>query len=178
MIKTSGLKFNKNNPRAIKGEKLDKLKSSIQDFSKMMALRPIVVDETNTVLGGNMRLKAIKALGLKEIPDEWVKKVDNLTEEEKRRFIVEDNVSFGDWDFELLSENWDVEELEEWGLDLVLPDKDFNADDFFEKPDGSKNSKFRIILDFTSEEEYNEVLKGFEKYTGPKEKVLLKLLAE
>ncbi len=178
MIKTSGLKFNKNNPRAIKGEKLDKLKSSIQDFSKMMALRPIVVDETNTVLGGNMRLKAIKALGLKEIPDEWVKKVDNLTEEEKRRFIVEDNVSFGDWDFELLSENWDLEELEEWGLDLVLPDKDFDADDFFEKSDGSKNSKFRIILDFTSEEEYNEVLKGFEKYTGPKEKVLLKLLAE
>lgn len=87
MIKVSQLKRNPRNPRQIKGEKLELLKASVASFQKMMTLRPMIVDENNIVLGGNMRLAAIKALGLKEIPDDWVKRVDDLTEDEKAEFI-------------------------------------------------------------------------------------------
>lgn len=84
----------------------------------MMSLRPIVVDSDNMVLGGNMRLKALQHLKFKTIPDEWVKNAAELTEDEKRRFIIADNVSGGEWDVADLAANWDKEELEAWGLDL------------------------------------------------------------
>lgn len=118
IVKVSELKRNKNNPRQIKGEKLELLKKSIGSFQKMMSLRPMIVDEDNVVLGGNMRLDAIKALGLKEIPDEWVKKVDDLTEGEKREFIIKDNVGFGEWDWDELGNSWDDLPLADWGLDV------------------------------------------------------------
>jgi DNA modification methylase len=117
-MKVSSLKKNPNNPRQIKGEKLELLKKSVTEFSKMMSLRPIIIDETNTVLGGNMRLAAIKALGMKEIPDDWVKCADDLTEAEKREFIVKDNAGFGEWDWDLLANNWSDLPLNDWGLDL------------------------------------------------------------
>lgn len=109
---------NPNNPRLIKDDKFKKLVKSIQEFPKMMALRPIVIDENNIVLGGNMRLKALKELGYKEIPDDWVKKASDLTPDEIRRFIIADNVGFGEYNWEVLTNEWDVEELSEWGLDL------------------------------------------------------------
>ena len=86
-----------------------------------MSLRPIVVDNNMMILGGNMRYKALQHLGFKEIPDEWVKRAADLTEEEARRFIIADNVSGGEWDIEDLVQNWDRTELEEWGLDLDWP---------------------------------------------------------
>ena len=117
-MKVSQLKKNPNNPRQIKGEKLELLKKSVGSFQKMMALRPIIIDENNVVLGGNMRLAAIKALGLREIPDDWVKRADDLTEDEKREFIVKDNAGFGEWDYDALANGWDDLPLTEWGLDL------------------------------------------------------------
>lgn len=117
-MKLSQIKLNPNNPRVIKDEKFAKLVKSITEFPKMMALRPIVINNDNVVLGGNMRLKALKEIGYKEIPDEWVKRADDLTEDEARRFIIADNVGFGEHDWEMLANEWDVEELGEWGLDI------------------------------------------------------------
>lgn len=82
----------------------------------MMELRPIIVDEDNMILGGNMRYKALKELGYKEIPDTWVKKASELTDEEKKEFIVKDNVGFGDWDWELIANEWDEAQIEDWGM--------------------------------------------------------------
>lgn len=84
----------------------------------MMELRPIVVDENSIVLGGNMRLKALCEIGYKEVPEEWVKNVSDLTEEEKKEFIIKDNVGFGEWDWDELANNWDIQELSDWGMDL------------------------------------------------------------
>lgn len=118
MIKLSKIKPNPNNPRIIKDDKFEKLKKSIEDFPKMMELRPMVINSDNIVLGGNMRLKALKELGYKEVPDEWIKNADDLTEDEQRQFIIKDNVGFGEHDWEMLQADWDLSELEEWGLDI------------------------------------------------------------
>ncbi len=83
-----------------------------------MVLRPIIVDENSVILGGNMRFEAIRSLGMKEIPDEWVKRADKLTAEQKREFIVKDNANFGDWNFDLLANEWSDLPLVEWGLDI------------------------------------------------------------
>jgi ParB-like chromosome segregation protein Spo0J len=117
-MKASALKENPDNPRKIDPIKLEKLINSIHEFPAMMELRPIVVDAENTVLGGNMRLTAIRKLGMKEIPDTWVKRATDLTDEEKQRFIIADNVGFGDWDWQALQEGWDANDLGEWGLDV------------------------------------------------------------
>ena len=118
MIKLSTIKSNPNNPRVIKDEKFEKLKKSIKDFPKMMELRPMVINSDNIVLGGNMRLKALKELGYKEVPKEWIKNADDLTEDEQRQFIIKDNIGFGEHDWEMLQSEWDLTELEEWGLDV------------------------------------------------------------
>jgi DNA modification methylase len=116
-VKISEIHANKNNPRIIKDDKFRKLVKSIQDFPQMLEIRPIVVDEDNIVLGGNMRLKACKEAGLKEV---YIVKADNLTEEQKQEFIVKDNVGFGEWDWDMLANEWDTEKLDEWGLDLPV----------------------------------------------------------
>jgi hypothetical protein len=113
-VKISAVKSNPNNPRVIKDDKFDKLVQSIKDFPKMLEIRPIVVNDDMIVLGGNMRLKACKEAGLKEVP---IIKASDLTEEQQREFIIKDNVGFGEWDWEQLKE-WDGEELEAWGLDV------------------------------------------------------------
>jgi len=109
---------NLDNPRTIRGSKFEKLKKSIKDFPDMMALRPIVIDESNTVLGGNMRLKALIALGYTEIPENWVIQAKDLTDEQKKEFIIKDNVSFGEWDYEALANQWEAELLNPWGVDV------------------------------------------------------------
>jgi len=116
-MKLTEIKSNPNNPRVIKDHKFEKLKKSISEFPKMMELRPMVINEDNIVLGGNMRLKALKDLGYKEVPEEWVKRAIDLTEEETRRFIIADNVGFGEHDWEMLANEWNTEELEDWGLE-------------------------------------------------------------
>jgi ParB-like chromosome segregation protein Spo0J len=114
-VKISEVKNNPSNPRLIKDDKFRKLVKSIQDFPQMLELRPIVVDENNIVLGGNMRLKASKEAGLKDV---FIVKAENLTEEQKQEFIVKDNVGFGEWDWDMLANEWDVDKLDEWGLDV------------------------------------------------------------
>jgi ParB-like chromosome segregation protein Spo0J len=109
------VKSNPNNPRIIKDDKFTKLVASIKELPKMLDIRPIVVNSDMIVLGGNMRLKACKEAGLKEIP---VIVADDLTEEEQRQFIIKDNVSGGEWDWEMLANEWDSEQLEAWGMDL------------------------------------------------------------
>ena len=114
-IKISEVKLNPNNPRIIKDDKFTKLVKSIQELPEMLEIRPIVVNSDMIVLGGNMRLKACKEAGLKEVP---IIIADNLTEAQQREFLIKDNVSGGEWDFEMLANEWDVEQLEEWGLDV------------------------------------------------------------
>ena len=124
MIKLSTIKPNPDNPRLIKDEKFYKLVSSLETFGeKMMPLRPIVVDEDNIILGGNMRFKALKELGYSKVPESWIKRAEELTEAEKREFIIKDNVGFGEWDWSLLSNEWDNTKLAEWGLDVWQPDE-------------------------------------------------------
>lgn len=114
-MRITDIKPNPNNPRIIKDDKFKKLVKSIQDFPQMLELRPIVIDENNMVLGGNMRLKACQEAGLTDVP---VKQAKDLTEEQKKEFIVKDNVGYGEWDWDDLANNWDEQLLTEWGLDI------------------------------------------------------------
>lgn len=126
IVEISKIRNNTNNPRFIKDDKFRKLVKSIKEFPEMLELRPIVVDEDMIVLGGNMRLKACIEAGLKEV---HIKIAENLTEEQKKEFIVKDNVGFGEWDWDLLANEWDTDLLEEWGLDLIMDDRIDNAED-------------------------------------------------
>jgi DNA modification methylase len=108
------LKPNPNNPRIIKDDKFKKLVQSIKDLPEMAEVRPIVVNTDMVVLGGNMRLKAMREAGWKEVPIEVV----DWDEDKQRQFIIKDNVSGGEWDWEMLANQWDADELNEWGLDL------------------------------------------------------------
>ena len=114
-VKISKIKGNPNNPRIIKNDKFKKLVNSIKEFPEMLKLRPIVVDEDMIVLGGNMRLKASKEAGLSEV---WIDIAEGLTEEQKKEFIVKDNVGFGEWEWDLLANEWDSVQLADWGLDV------------------------------------------------------------
>jgi len=114
-VKISEVKPNPNNPRIINDDKFKKLVQSVKEFPEMLKLRPIVVNDEMMVLGGNMRLKACKEAGLKEV---HIIKASNLTEAQQKEFIIKDNVGFGEWDWDRLANEWQVEELTEWGLDV------------------------------------------------------------
>lgn len=121
----SDIKLNDSNPRIIKDRQMKRLVRSIQDFPEMTELRPIVIDENNVILGGNMRYRAMQSLGYERVE---VVKVSGLSDEQKREFIIKDNVPFGDWDWDELANSWNAEKLNDWGLDFqVMP----NLDDFF-----------------------------------------------
>ena len=131
LTKITDVKLNPNNPRLIKDDKFTKLVQSIKDFPEMLDIRPIVVNSDMVILGGNMRFKACKEVGLKEVP---VIVADSLTQEQQREFLIKDNVSGGEWDWDLLANEWDSQHLEEWGLDIpnFVPDQVLEAeeDDF------------------------------------------------
>jgi DNA modification methylase len=116
-VKLSDIRPNPNNPRVIKDDKFKKLVKSIQDFPQMLELRPIVVNDEMIVLGGNMRLKALEHLGIEET---FIIKAGDLTDKQEQEFIIKDNVGYGEWDWDQLANEWDVEDLDEWGLDLPL----------------------------------------------------------
>jgi hypothetical protein len=124
-VKISDVKLNPNNPRLIKDDKFKKLIQSIKDFPEMLDIRPIVVNADMVVLGGNMRLKACKEAGLKEVP---IIMADNLTEEQQREFLIKDNVSGGEWDWDMLANDWDSELLSDWGIDVpnFSPEVDYS----------------------------------------------------
>ena len=128
------IKSNPNNPRLIKDNKFKQLVKSIQDFPQMLELRPIVIDENNMVLGGNMRLKACLEAGLTDVP---VIHANNLTEGQKKEFIIKDNISFGEHDWDALANEWNIIELDEWGLDIPA----FANNDIEEPKDNAKGGK-------------------------------------
>lgn len=123
-IKITDIKPNPSNPRVIKDDKFKKLVESIKSLPEMAEVRPIVVNKDMIVLGGNMRLKAMKEAGWKEVPVQIV----DWPEDKQREFIIKDNVGFGEWEWEMLSKEWDVEQLSEWGLDVpafaIMPSED------------------------------------------------------
>jgi len=130
------IKLNLNNPRFIKDERYQKLKKNMQEFPKMMKLRPIIIDDDGMIIGGNMRYLAMKDLGYKDIPEGWVVKASGLTEEERRRFVITDNIPYGDWDYDKLANEWNMEELVDWGIELPeinVKEDNFNAEDEYEK---------------------------------------------
>ena len=118
MIKLSTLIPNPSNPRLIKDDKFHKLCENIKALPEGLKLRPIVVDANKVILGGNMRFKALRELGYKEVPDEWVASAKDLTPEQIKRFIITDNVGYGDWDWDMVKADWDTKELDDWGLDI------------------------------------------------------------
>jgi ParB-like chromosome segregation protein Spo0J len=128
------IKLNSHNPRDITPEQFAKLKKSLQEFPQMLDTRPLVIDENNVVLGGNMRLRVLQDLGFEEVP---VKQVTGWTEEQKKEFIVKDNLSYGMWDWEMLANEWDAEQLEDWGLEVQgwEEEKLEAQEDNFEVPD-------------------------------------------
>jgi ParB-like chromosome segregation protein Spo0J len=128
------IKSNPNNPRIIKDNKFKQLVKSIQDFPQMLELRPIVIDENNMVLGGNMRLKACLEAGLTDVP---VIHANNLTEAQKKEFIIKDNISFGEHDWDALANEWNIIELDEWGLDIPA----FANNDIEQPKDNAKGGK-------------------------------------
>jgi hypothetical protein len=132
----SELKLNPKNPRVIKDEKFRQLCQSIEQFPEMMEKRPMVcvtdpVDGKLFPLGGNMRLKALQHLKMKDVPDAWVSLADDWTQEKRLEFTIKDNVSFGEWDFDELSADWDTDMLAEWGVELP-EGKNMNVMDLFD----------------------------------------------
>jgi hypothetical protein len=121
LVKIGEVKKNKTNPRIIKNDKYKKLVNSIKEFPEMLKVRPIVVDENNIILGGNMRYTACRDAGLTEV---WIDKVTDWSEDKKKEFIVKDNVGFGEWDWDVLANDWDLKDLGKWGLDSIYTDDD------------------------------------------------------
>jgi hypothetical protein len=174
-MKLSQIKPNPNNPRLIKDERFEKLCKSIQEAPKFMALRPIIIDGEGMILGGNMRYKALLHLGYKEVPDAWVKRADDLTEEERHRFIISDNVGFGQWDWEAVANEWDVEELADWGLDVIELSKTDLDSFFIPKTDENEKNSCKIVLEYTLDD-YELVKKELLKHGKTPEDAVYKLL--
>ena len=171
-VKVSAIKSNPNNPRLIKDDKFHKLVKSIKEFPQMLELRPIVVNDEMVILGGNMRHKACIEAGLKEVT---IVKASELTEEQQKEFIIKDNVGFGEWDWDILANEWDAESLEEWGL--TIPN--FENIDYSNKNEeidiDSLDTEMIIKLKYT-EEEYNLVKDQLSKIASTPEQAVWKLL--
>lgn len=161
-LKISELQFNENNPRIIKDSKFKKLVQSIKDFPEMLELRPVVVDENNIIIGGNMRTRACIELGIKEVPVKYAK---GLTPEQKNEFIIKDNASFGIWEWDKLSNEWNTTELDNWGVDIWQ-----NIDDKISKINSmeewigmpefeAKENPYKIIISFESSEDRDKFQK-------------------
>jgi ParB-like chromosome segregation protein Spo0J len=171
VVKINEIKSNPNNPRIIKDDKFKKLVESIKGFPEMANVRPIIVNTDMIVLGGNMRLKAMREAGWKEAPIQIV----NWDEQKQKEFIVKDNVGFGEWDWDDLANNWDAEELTEWGLDIP----NFNTEGFSDKNKelslDDVNDSMSIILKYT-EDEYYIVKDALLKIASTPEQAIWKLL--
>ena len=158
-MRIQDIKPNPNNPRIIKDNKFKQLVKSIQDFPQMLELRPIVIDENNMVLGGNMRLKACIEAGLQDVP---VKQAKDLTEEQKREFIIKDNVQFGTHDWSELANNWDTDLLEEWGLDIIGFSDVEDLGEGFSLPNGDK-SPFQQMTFTLADEQATQIKNAIEE---------------
>lgn len=166
-IKITKIKRNPSNPRLIKDDNFYKLVNSITEFPEMLEIRPIVVNADMMVLGGNMRLRACQEAGLKEVP---VIQADTLTAEQQREFIIKDNVGFGDWDWDSIANEWDIDVLDGWGLDLPLdtssePSVDYSIldeEDFSDKLNAMESDVRRAIQIPFENEHYDEAKKLYD----------------
>lgn len=153
------IKPNPKNPRIIKDDKFAKLVKSITDFPQMLEKRPLVcftdTDGKLVVLGGNMRLKAAKEVGLKELP---VLLADDWTEEQKQQFLIKDNVGFGEWNWEELANEWDSEQLGEWGLDVP---KEWEAENEIEPSGYEQISQWFLNIRCENEEQTQKLYERF-----------------
>lgn len=156
VVPISQIQGNKSNPRYIKEKEFKELVESVRKFPKMMEARPIIVDENDIILGGNMRYKAALELGYKEV---HIVRITDATEEQKREFIIKDNVSKGEWDWDILANDWNAEQLEDWGLNIGGFDVDADKlGEEFDLPNGDK-SPFQQIT-FTLADEQAEQIKN------------------
>lgn len=170
-VKIKDIKANPNNPRVIRDEQFKKLVKSIQEFPEMLSVRKLVCTPDMIVLGGNMRLKALQSAGIKEVDVEIV----DWDEQKQKEFIIKDNVSFGEWNHEQLANEWDVIELQEWGLELPV-----NVDvDYSEKNKeidiDALDEQMTIKLNYTSDE-YWIVKEQLSKIASTPEQAVWKLL--
>ena len=184
-VKLSDIKLNPNNPRLIKDDKFKKLVQSIIDFPEMLKIRPIVVNEDMIILGGNMRFKACKELKHKEVS---IIKLSGLSAEKQREFLIKDNVSGGEWDWNLLANEWDEIKLVEWGLDLpnfgvdnMTNNKDYKGLDAESKLDKFLNSELKRMFLVYDNETFENVINWFNKLQQKHElenhsQVILKLM--
>ena len=166
---------NPNNPRTIKDDKFKKLVKSIKEFPQMLEKRAIVVDEAMMVLGGNMRLKACKDAGVKMV---WVDVAEGWTEQQKKEFIVKDNVGFGEWDWDAIANEWEDEPLNDWGLDVWKSDTDL--EDFFEQSNEQENINAElqsIVLNYT-QDDYDLIIELFKNHSGSKEEIVFSFLTK
>ena len=165
-VKISEVKKNPANPRLIKDYKYSKLVKSLKEFPQMLELRPIVVDKDMVILGGNMRYRASVDAGLNEV---WIKIADNLTEKQKKEFIIKDNTSFGEWDWDLLANEWNPGQINDWGLDLpkvYFEDEEepqLDKDIFDHELDTYINAKIKQITLYFNSEEYEKAISDLEK---------------
>jgi ParB-like chromosome segregation protein Spo0J len=137
--KLTEIKPNPDNPRVIRDENFQKLVNSIKEFPEMLDLRPIVVNKDMVILGGNMRFRACQEAGYNEVP---VVVADNITKEQEREFIIKDNISGGDWDWEILANEWNETELDGWGLDVP-----------YQQEETEEQISYNILIECTSQEE-------------------------
>ena len=174
-IKLSKIKPNPSNPRVIRDENFKKLTSSIDKLFKGLYLRPIAITEDNVIIGGNQRYRALQELGYKEIPDECVVVAKGWTQEEIDRFIIADNSTSGEWDWDELANSWDDALLTEYNI-TPYKGSDAPIDDFFnEGEDEEKLNSNKIVLEYT-DEEFVLVNEAFAKLGGSKEKIVFNLL--
>ena len=148
-IDISKIKENNNNPRFINKDKFNQLVKSIKKFPEMLEKRPLVVDENNIVLGGNMRLKALKKAGIKKV---WIDVAKNWSEDQKKEFIIKDNLGYGEWDFDILANEWDLEQLDDWGLDVpYVEDEEDNVEPEIEFSEYLDESHNYVVLTFDND---------------------------
>ncbi len=169
-VSISMLKANPSNPRILRDERFAKLKKSITEFPDMLNKRPIVAvtdkDGKLMVLGGNMRLRACQDLKMKTVQ---VVLADDWTEEQRRRFIIADNVGFGEWDYDSLANEWDAEELSDWGLDAALPPIDLR------EMDEQATDSMKIVIHCKDQEEYDDMVQRLGK--SPSAELVKSLMA-
>ncbi len=160
-VHISQVRENPNNPRTINKFKFKQLVKSIKEFPEMLELRPMVVDEDMIVLGGNMRLRACMELGIQEVP---VVKALGLTEEQKKEFVIKDNAAFGEWDWDLLANEWEITDLSDWGLDIPASyfdddvEPEFDMDELDKDLDTYINAKVKQITMYFDNQQYEYAL--------------------
>jgi hypothetical protein len=170
-VKVADIKSNPKNPRLIKDDKFKKLVKSIKEFPEMETVRPIVVNKDMVILGGNMRYKAMIECGYKQVNVEVV----DWSEQKQNEFIIKDNVGFGEWEWEMVANEWDLEELTDWGLDIP----NFNTEGFADKNKelslDDVTDSMTITLKYT-EEEYHIVKDALLNLAATPEQAIWKLL--